>query len=790
MIRTLTIGKRIGIAMGVILALLLLVVLLAMVGVGGIVTDAKEVIMGNQVDALLAQKEVDHLNWASRVAALLTDDTVTELDVETDDHKCGFGQWLYGAERKQAEATIPSIAQTLGEIEGYHTALHESAIGIKQHFRPADAALPGLLAAREVDHLLWSERINDLFLNNRPTLEIQTDPTQCALGKWLAGEDARRACAADPEFARLLEAIQEPHARLHESAVAIREAWQPAHLGLIDVLKDRLDDHRRWAAKVSRACILADANVDVEMDPAQCAFGRFLNSDQCAQWCADFASVKTALDACREPHARLHASAIRIRDALAAGDAAAAKRAYAEETVPALDDVAAHFQAAMDAERAVLAAQTQARETYEKQTVPALAATRDVLRRCQDHATRALEGVNKAKALFAAQTKPNLEKVQELLKKVRKEVRANVLTDEGMLAAAHATKRNITALGAVAVVVGVLLGLVIARGIIKTLARIIVTLNEGADQVNDAAAQVAAASQQLAEGASEQASSLEETSSALEQMAAMTRTNADNARQADELSAQASTAAQAGDKTMQQLNVAMSAIGDSSAQIQKIIKVIEEIAFQTNLLALNAAVEAARAGEHGKGFAVVADEVRNLAQRAAQASREITGLIENSVTKTREGADVANEVGSALTAIVADVARVTELVNGIAQASRDQAQGVDQLNTAVGQMDKVTQQNTSGAEESASAAEELAAQATAVNGMVNELSMLVGGHTSTAAKDSRGDASPGPEAKSRGVNAAQRLGAGAGGFHLLASAQPDSRDDRSEPDGFEDMSTL
>ena len=293
----------------------------------------------------------------------------------------------------------------------------------------------------------------------------------------------------------------------------------------------------------------------------------------------------------------------------------------------------------------------------------------------------------------------------------------------------------------VAVIVGILLAFFITRGITKPLNRIIFNLNEGSDQVNAAAGQVASASQELASGASEQASSLEETSSALEEMAAMTRTNAENSRQANELSGQARTAAENGDRTMHQLNDAMAGINESSVQISKIIKVIEEIAFQTNLLALNAAVEAARAGEHGKGFAVVADEVRNLAQRAAQAARETTGLIEDSVNKAKEGTEVASAVGKALGAIVGDVTKVTELIDGIAKASEEQAQGVDQVNMAVSQMDQVTQQNAANAEESASAAEELSAQAESVRGIVAELAAMV---TGGSGRSTHAPATPGP----------------------------------------------
>ena len=291
----------------------------------------------------------------------------------------------------------------------------------------------------------------------------------------------------------------------------------------------------------------------------------------------------------------------------------------------------------------------------------------------------------------------------------------------------------ITLISIFAVALGITLGLVIISGLTKVLNAVTASLRDGSNQVASASGQVSAASQTLAEGSSEQASSLEETSSSLEEMASMTKRNAEHTLKANELAKEARQAADRGVGDMQTMAAAMDDIKNSSDDIAKIIKTIDEIAFQTNILALNAAVEAARAGEAGMGFAVVADEVRNLAQRCAQAAKETSAKIEGAIAKSGQGVEITSKVALVLNEVVTKVRQVDELVTEVASASREQTDGIAQINMAVGQMDKVTQGNAATAEESAAAAQELNAQAETMNHSVEELMQLVGGATSNPA---------------------------------------------------------
>jgi methyl-accepting chemotaxis protein len=289
---------------------------------------------------------------------------------------------------------------------------------------------------------------------------------------------------------------------------------------------------------------------------------------------------------------------------------------------------------------------------------------------------------------------------------------------------------TVSATAAVSVVILIVLSLLVARSIPRPFIQVINQLGLATEANTRSSSLISENSTALADSASNQAASLEETSASLEEISSMAKRNSDGAARAKTLAQQARNAADAGTSDVQAMNLAMDAIKASSDGIAKIIKTIDEIAFQTNILALNAAVEAARAGEAGAGFAVVAEEVRALAQRSASAAKETADKIDDSVAKSRHGAEVCAKVAAGLQEIATKSREVDELVGQIATASNEQTEGITQVNSAVSQLDKGVQAGAARAEEGASVAQDMIAQSTALQQAVEELSRLIGSQNS------------------------------------------------------------
>ncbi|OGP71879.1 MAG: hypothetical protein A2Y80_03525 [Deltaproteobacteria bacterium RBG_13_58_19] len=601
-----TIGRKIATGFGVVFLGLLIVWALSYTGVSGLVKNAELVITGNKLDGLLAQREVDHLNWANKVSATLTDADASGLEVEIDDHKCGFGKWLYGEGRKEAERVLPPLAPLLKEVE-------------------------------------------------------------------------------------------EPHRQLHQSAAKIQQVFHQQHGGLMLIMYGSLNDHLKWVSKSMRALALRAGGLDrdqafslgVELNPSQCAFGKFLASPATENLAVALPEIKPHLESCRKNHVLLHQSAAAMERLVRGGDLPGALKVLEIDMQKALNGVMNDFETTIATAKKVQESVGQANDIYHQETVP------------------------------------SLKKVQGLLKKMREATKNSMVTDEGLLRQAEMTKFRVTSVGLVSLALGLIIAFFIARGISRVLRRVSLEMDEASVQVLSASQQVSSASQSLAQGSSEQAAALEETSSSMEEMASMSRQNADNARQADALVGETSRVMEQATHSMDDLTRSMKEVSVASEETAKIIKTIDEIAFQTNLLALNAAVEAARAGEAGAGFAVVADEVRSLAIRAAEAAKNTANLIEGTVTKVKDGSELVTKTEEAFSQAAASAIKVKELVAEIAAASNEQAQGVDQINRAVSEMDRVVQHNAANSEEAAAAAEELAAQSESLRENVGKLLMMV-----------------------------------------------------------------
>ncbi len=728
MFRYLKIGTKMIIMAGSILILMLITLIWGISGLSTTVDDGKEMAAGNKLRGELLAREVDHLNWVKAVSTFLTDEEVSELNVQMDHTKCALGQWLNGEGRQQAELLVPALASDLKAIETPHMHLHETAQRIKEVFRPADPHLAKFLTEKELDHVSWVSKIQSGIISGDTQLEVEFDHTKCGFGQFLYGSTGKGAAEQNPELGRVLDALKGPHEELHKHGKQISEMLSAGnHGGAVDYFNTNIVPTLATTQKLLRQ---ASMNVTISLAGKKKANEIFATETQkylgevqnIMHRMTDTATASILSDD------QMIASAVQTKQGITLVGA------FAMVVGLGLAFIVSRSITKPLKRAFAVVGQYGKGDTRDQSLSMGQCVNCSELNHCEqkDCPSYGLEGYCWVETgTFGPD--PICHKLTNGTYTDCRECKVFKAKDE------------ITELGSV--LVGMAKSLqkrsdlaeAIARGdlthdvtvaspddqlgmalkvMLEGLREMVGNIQIAGEQIATGSGQVSDASQALSQGATESASSLEEVTASMNMMAAQVRTNAENASAANLLSNESQVAARKGNAQMVAMVEAMAEINVAGQNISKIIKVIDEIAFQTNLLALNAAVEAARAGQHGKGFAVVAEEVRNLAARSAKAAEETAELIEGSVALTDKGNQMAQQTAAALREIMTGTDKVNDLLKEISTASNEQAQGISQVTTGLAQIDQVTQQNTASAEESAAAAEELSGQALQLRDML------------------------------------------------------------------------
>lgn len=783
--KNISIAKKIGIGIGTVVILLGVISILTYIGVEGIVLDAREVIEGNKLSGVLAQKEVDQLNWVSSVSRLFTDDNLTTLNVETDEHKSSFGTWLHSDSRKRAESLVPELTPLFKAIEEPHNELYQSAIAINNVLKRNHGDLARVLSDYLAEHINWVGQLNRAVAEESGGAYTYRNQLQAASGKAIDLIQALRGIDM-PEVKQqhvVLKNLKQMRFGslgedyffvLNTDGVVLMHPLNPALNG-----KNIRDIEDENGNKPFEAVIQAEFNpgegytilnqslfeglnpapmlifskrfalwdwvicaslhvdptnnklknrvkdlaqgipfkLNLELNPDQCRFGKFLSAPETKKLTATFPAIQSVMPKLAQANATLHRNAWEVETAINDMDMPWAMNVLVNKVQVALAETNKLFHQAIDAEAQL----TQSRVYAEK--------------------------------IFTTKTMPAMDQVTRIMAQIQQTIRQEIMTDEQMLNHARTVRNRVLFIGIAAVLIGVVLIFIISRSISRPIVRgvdfakiiagkdltqrldifqtdevgilasalndmsdnlhkIVTDIVTGVDTLTTSSTQLASVSEQIktsADQTSEKthkvstssrkmsadmntvsaatqqaANNLQMIASAIEQMAATIQEIALNTEKGSNITAKAVAAAGS-------VSVKVKDLNQAAEEINKVTQTIADISGQTNLLALNATIEAARAGEAGKGFAVVAGEIKTLAQQTAEANQDISRKISGIQVSAVESAnaitgiaDVINEINGIVNAVASAIEEQSVTTREISNNITDAAGGLGEVNSSIG----------------------------------------------------------------------------------------------------------